>query len=81
MKNILSYPVGTLFRGREIKEWIDYHMNHETSHTREAKHLQRYLSCQDDEIYVFKRGTYNSSASYNKPVFECFRRLDFSTQN
>lgn len=70
MKNILSYPVGTVFLGAEIKEWISYHLEHETSHTKEAKHMKKYLSVADDEEYVFTKGTYMSSTSWNKPMFE-----------
>jgi len=34
MKNILSYQCGSTFTGKEIKEWIAYHLKNKTSHTR-----------------------------------------------
>lgn len=70
MKNILSYPVGTTFSGSEIKEWITYHLTHETSHTKTAKQMEEYLSVKDEETYVFYKGSYESSASFNKPMFK-----------
>ena len=69
MKNILSYPIGTLFLGREIKEWISYNLKNKTSHTKQARYLRKYLNVHDDENYMFERGEYVSSASYRKPIF------------
>ena len=70
MKNILSYPVGTTFSGSEIKKWITYHLTHETSHTKMAKQMEEYLSVKAEETYVFYKGGYESSASFNKPMFK-----------
>ena len=54
MINILSYAPGTVFAGKEIKAWIRYHLEHETSHTREAKHMQRYLNISDHGKYIIR---------------------------
>ena len=55
-KNIISYKCGTVFVGREIKEWINYHIHHDTSHTRQARQLVRFLTVNDNEQYVMTKG-------------------------
>jgi hypothetical protein len=67
MKNILSYQLGTIFTGKEIKDWIIYHTQKETSsHAKEAWELAKYLNIRDNKLYRFLKGTYRSSASYGK---------------
>lgn len=56
-KNIISYKCGTVFVGMEIKEWINYHVYHDTSHTRQARQLVRFLTVNDNEQYVMTKGT------------------------
>lgn len=61
MKNILSYPIGTVFDGKTIKEWITYNLEHETFHTKQARQMKRFLSIDDDGDYMYIRGTYEGS--------------------
>ena len=57
MKNILSYI--TPVSGKEIKEWILYHLERQTSHTRDALKLKRYLNVKDTGMYkVYFRKKY-----------------------
>lgn len=62
MKNILSYPIGTVFSGKTIKEWITYNLENETSHTKQAKQMKRFLNIDDDGDYMYVREAYPSSA-------------------
>ena len=50
-RNILSYTDGQIFTGREIKEWIIYHIEHKTSKTIIATYMTKYLNISDDEFY------------------------------
>ena len=61
MKNILSYPLGTLFHGSEIKEWITYHLQHETSKTKICKRMEEYLNIDDEDLYYLIHGDKCSS--------------------
>ena len=61
MKNILSYPLGTVFRGKEIKKWILYHTNNNTSKSRIAKKMVDYLTIDDDDWYCLVHGDTCSS--------------------
>lgn len=70
MKNILSYKLGTIFSGKEIKEWIKYHTENQTSKTDVAKKMVKYLDIADDEKYFLYKGNYRSSASYNEYIVE-----------
>lgn len=58
MKNILSYQPGTKFNGKEIKDWIEFHISHATSHTRQAEYLKAYYSnISDNRIYfIYSNG-------------------------
>lgn len=60
MKNILSYKSGTLFSGKEIKEWIRYQIENETSHYKEAVDMQRY-DVLDEARYYIDKGNYQAS--------------------
>lgn len=62
MKNILSYTSDTKIKGKEIKEWILYNINHQTSLSREAKKMEKYLNIDDDQEYIINKGTYQASA-------------------
>ena len=68
MKNILSYKLGTIFSGREIKEWIKYHIENQTSKTNIAKRMMKYLNIADNEKYYLSKGNYLSSASFNEYI-------------
>ncbi len=51
MKNILSFN-GKTISGREIKDWIFYHIEHETSYSRIAKSMVRYVdTLVDNRLY------------------------------
>lgn len=51
MKNILSYN-NCKFCGKEIREWICYHVKNKTKYTRIAKSMIRYVdTLVDDRIY------------------------------
>ena len=61
MKNILSYTNNEKFTGKEIKDWINYHINHQTSLSREAAKMKKYLNIDDNSMYVLQKGTYQAS--------------------
>lgn len=69
MKNILSYSLGTQFSGREIKDWITYHLDHQTSHTKQAKYLRRFLTVNDDDKYKLCKENYSSCGSCGEYMF------------
>ena len=62
-KNILSYQPNTIFNGREIKEWIRFHIEHETSKSKIAKKMEHYLSIDDDNKYKIIKEPYRSCQS------------------
>lgn len=68
MKNILSYKSGTVFSGKEIKDWIEYHITHQTSHTKQAIYLQKYHGNIKDarEYLVFPR---RITQDYHDPIY------------
>jgi len=41
VKNILSYKSGTIFTGKEINDWINFHLNHETGQRKQAIFLDK----------------------------------------
>lgn len=43
MKNILSYQSQPLM-GAEIREWIEYHLEHYTEYSKIAYYMRRYLA-------------------------------------
>lgn len=61
MKNILSHVLGTRFKGKEIKEWIKYHVENQTEYTKEAQQMIDYLNISDDVEYKISRGFYQAS--------------------
>lgn len=61
MKNILSYTNNEKFTGKEIKDWINYHINHQTSLSSEATKMKEYLNIDDNSMYVIQKGTYQAS--------------------
>ena len=61
MKNILSYASDTRFKGKEIKEWIKYHIENQTEYTKEAKKMINYLNISDDGEYGISKGSYQAS--------------------
>ena len=66
MKNILSYKLGTSFSGKEIKDWIRYNIENNTSHFKIAFKMRGYLETLDDDaVYVLYKDNYSSCASYD----------------
>ena len=63
MRNILSYK-DKVFSGAEIKEWIDYHSTHETSHSKTAMKMRRFLDLTDEKMYVVYKNEDRNSSSY-----------------
>lgn len=61
MKNILSYSPYTRFKGKEIKEWIKFHIENQTEYTEEAKKMIDYLNISDSVEYYVRRGDYQAS--------------------
>lgn len=68
MKNILSYKRGTKVSGKEIKDWIEFHTSHETSHTKQALHMRHdYGNIRDTrEYFVFPR---HVTQDYHDPIY------------
>lgn len=60
MKNILSYGCYKKFKGKDIKEWISYHVTNKTSYTKIALKMGKYLNIADEEYYFIKRGDYQA---------------------
>lgn len=61
MRNILSCYPCTRFKGKEIKEWIRFHIENQTEYTKEAQKMIDYLNISDDVEYKIYRGTYQAS--------------------
>lgn len=62
MRNILSYQPLTRFKGKEIKDWIAFHTQNQTSLTKEASKMTRYLgSLADKRSYFIVKGDYEAS--------------------
>lgn len=62
MRNILSLTHGEWLTGKEIKEWIAFQIENETSHFKEAEKMRSYLTTlQDDRLYSVHRGDYQSA--------------------
>ena len=62
-KNILSYQPHTLFTGKEIKDWIQYHTTHETSKSKIAKKMSQFCAINDAEFYTINRNDDRGSSS------------------
>ena len=66
-KTNLSYKLGTRFKGKEIKDWIKYNLENNTSHTKVANTMKEYLNTLEDEtIYFLYKENYRSSENYNE---------------
>jgi hypothetical protein len=61
MKNILSYGSCKQFKGKDIKSWIIYHIQNNTSHTKDALKMKQYLNINDDKLYMVIKGNYQES--------------------
>lgn len=72
-KNILSYKLGTVFTGKEIKEWIQFQLDNETYRSSVARDMKKYLNISDEGKYVLYKDEYWASASYGQYLV---RRVD-----
>ena len=70
MRNLLSYVGYESFTGKEIKDWITYHTENQTSKTKVAKTLVKYLNIKDDRLYRFIKETDRCSSRYGKYLIE-----------
>ena len=61
MRNILSYSSGARFKGKDIKEWIKFHIENQTEYTKEAKKMIDYLGISDDVEYKICKGNYQAN--------------------
>ena len=75
MKNILSYQPMSTFSGKEIKDWISFNLKNNTSHTKQAKMMEKFLNLRDDKIYHIKLSYPSSSAGkiIHKPIVVRFK--------
>lgn len=69
MVNILSYKLGSSFKGKDIKDWIEFHTTHNTSKSKIANNMKKYMNLDDNEEYKLTKETYRSCGSYNKYQF------------
>lgn len=65
-KNILSYKLGTVFTGKEIKEWIQFHLDNRTYRSSVARDMKKYLNIPDEGKYVLHKDEYWASESYGQ---------------
>lgn len=72
--NILSYPEGTIFTGKQILDFINYHTENKTGKTRIANYMKRKFSKvkPDKEYKVFRHWSkeydYWSCKVVDKPI-------------
>lgn len=71
MKNILSYQYGAIFTGKEINDFIDYHINNNTSHKKDAIRLMKQFIFKDNHSYL----TYPGRTSDHASIGIMFRRV------
>ena len=70
MKNVFSYPYGTIFTGKEIKEFLLAWQKKGNSLYR----MKQFLNCKDDRFY---RMSYDTTPSGENPVkYRTFIRVD-----
>lgn len=50
MENILSF-VNKPLTGKEIKDWIDYHLCHQTEYTAMAQRMERFKNIDNSRLY------------------------------
>lgn len=71
MRNILSYQYGTIFTGKEINDFIDYHINNNTSHKKDAIRLMKHFIFKNNHSYM----TYLGQTNERTPIGIMFRRV------
>ena len=55
-KNLFSYPDGTMFSGKEILDFIDYHTTHTTGKTKIAMYMKKQFgNVEPKQTYLFFR--------------------------
>lgn len=59
MKNLLTYKIGSVFTGKEIKEWIQFQLDNDTAYKKYAQEMTNYSSLlEDDKKYKLIHGIY-----------------------
>ena len=59
MKELLTYKLGSILKGKEIKEWIQFQLDNDTAYKKYAKEMTNYLSIlEDDKNYKLIHGIY-----------------------
>ena len=55
MKNILSFKPGTKISGREILNWANFQVEHQTSHFKQGRRILKYFGnlC-PERMYIVK---------------------------
>ena len=51
MRNILNYRYGTLFTGKEIKDWCQDQVENSRDHKKEAKYIISHYGLIDNVLY------------------------------
>ena len=73
-KNILSYAAHTVFKGSEIKAWIQFYLDHDHgSKSRAARKMREYLNVEDNEDYVLQKNNRSSSGGYEVHLVPQYR--------
>lgn len=75
MKNILSYVNRPVY-GREIREWVQYHVLNETEYSRIARRMTCYLNCLDDRLYVVETTAEGTGCGERRRGFPVVRRFE-----
>ena len=55
MKNILSFKPGTKISGREILNWANFQVEHQTSHFKQGRRILKYFgNLRPERMYLVK---------------------------
>ena len=79
MKNVLSFYKRAV-SGKDINEWIEYHTNNQTGHSRIARYFKRHYHIVDSRQYVII-SQYDELWPYKKnkpPMIYRFDKHDWS---
>lgn len=75
-RNIISYKLGSVFTGKEIREWIEFHTTHKTSKSKVAKTMKKYMNLDYNKEYRITKNTYRSCGSSKKCQFIVIPKKD-----
>lgn len=76
MRNIMSYPVGSQFSGKEILDWATYHVTNETSHKKEAGWILKHFHNLNPSATYERIPTIPSPAGIISKYHPFFKRVD-----